>query len=112
MISVFEEIIISTPSMMLGFPAFPTPTIFPSFIPMSALIIPKIGSITIALVITRSRDSALETPLACPSPSRILFPPPNTDSSPYWIKSFSISIIKSVSARRIRSPVVGPNKST
>jgi len=111
-ISVFEEIIISISSMMSGLPAFPTPIIFPSLIPISALMIPKIGSITIALVITRSSDSALVTPLACPCPSRTLFPPPNTASSPYLIKSFSISIIKSVSARRILSPTVGPNKST
>ena len=112
MISVLDEIIISTSSAIFGFPAFPTPTILPSFTPMSALIIPKIGSKIIAFVITRSSESALDTPLACPIPSRILFPPPKTDSSPCLIKSFSISIIKSVSARRTLSPVVGPNKST
>src|SRR6476620_3334574 len=44
----------------------------------------------------------------CPIPSRITFPPPNTTSSPYVVKSFSIWIIKSVSAKRMESPVVGP----
>src|SRR4029077_12486600 len=42
-------------------------------------------------------------------PSRITFPPPNFTSSPYTVKSFSTSIIKSVSARRTLSPTVGPN---
>src|SRR5690625_6353750 len=36
------------------------------------------------------------------------FPPPNTTSSPYFVKSFSTSINKSVSAKRTESPVVGP----
>jgi len=54
MISVLDEIIISTSSAIFGFPAFPTPTIFPSFTPMSALIIPKTGSKIIAFVITKT----------------------------------------------------------
>src|SRR5882724_3356052 len=44
-------------------------------------------------------------------PSRITLPPPNLASSPGVVRSFSISINKSVSARRTRSPVVGPYKS-
>src|SRR5262249_60512648 len=45
----------------------------------------------------------------CPMPSRMTFPPPNFTSSPYVVKSFSTSITRSVSARRTRSPTVGPN---
>src|SRR6201993_4404335 len=37
------------------------------------------------------------------------FPPPNFTFSPYVVKSFSTSTIKSVSARRTLSPTVGPN---
>src|SRR5699024_9744935 len=36
------------------------------------------------------------------------FPPPNTTSSPYFVKSFSTLMNKSVSAKRTESPVVGP----
>ena len=54
----------STSSMTFGLPAFPTPKIFPSLIPISALIIPNFGSIIIALVITKSADSSRNTPLA------------------------------------------------
>src|SRR5262245_31793398 len=47
----------------------------------------------------------------CPIPSRRTLPPPNTTSSPYDVKSFSISMTSSVSARRTRSPTLGPNRS-
>src|SRR5579864_1728937 len=49
--------------------------------------------------------------LLCPIPSRMTLPPPKVTSSPYTVKSFSISISNSVSARRTRSPVVGPYRS-
>ena len=99
-------------SITFGLPAFPIPAIFPSFIPMSVFIIPCIGSRSIALVMTRSTESSLFTPLACPSPSLALFPPPKTSSSPYVSRSFSTSMTKSVSPSLILSPVVGPNNST
>ena len=102
----------SMSSITSGLPAFPTPRILPSLIPMSALIIPSFGSMIIALVITKSAESSRNTPVACPSPSLALFPPPNTNSSPYFMRSFSISITKSVSASLTLSPVVGPNNST
>jgi hypothetical protein len=112
--SVFDETImfLDTPSIVLGLPALPIPKINPFFIPISALMIPSIGSIKIALVITRSRELLLFTPLACPIPSRILLPPPKTSSSPYIVRSFSISIMRSVSANLILSPFVGPYNST
>ena len=112
MISVFDETTMSTSSITFGFPALPTPRIFPSLIPISAFMIPSIGSIIMALVITKSAESSRKTPLACPSPSLALLPPPNTNSSPYLIRSFSISITKSVSANLTLSPAVGPNNST
>src|SRR5438132_14337305 len=49
--------------------------------------------------------------LLCPIPSRITLPPPKVTSSPYTVKSFCTSISNSVSARRTRSPVVGPYRS-
>src|SRR6266487_3570072 len=49
--------------------------------------------------------------LLCPIPSRMTLPPPKVTSSPYTVKSFSTSISSSVSARRTRSPVVGPYRS-
>jgi len=111
-ISVLEEMTMSTSSMTFGFPALPIPTILPSFMPMSALMIPRIGSSITAFVIARSSEFSLETPLACAIPSRALFPPPNTVSSPCFIKSLSISTIRSVSASLILSPAVGPKRST
>ena len=80
--------------------------------PMSAFMIPSTGSIIIALVITKSAEFSRNTPLACPNPSLALLPPPKTNSSPYLIKSFSISIIRSVSANLTLSPTVGPNNAT
>ena len=44
----------------------------------------------------------------CPMPSRITLPPPNFASSPGTVRSRSIRMSRSVSARRTRSPVVGP----
>src|SRR5699024_7524483 len=44
--------------------------------------------------------------------SRIDLPPPKTDSSPPPERSSSTSINKSVSASRMRSPVVGPYDAT
>jgi hypothetical protein len=43
-----------------------------------------------------------------PIDSRMTLPPPNTTSSPPTQWSRSTSIQRSVSARRMRSPVVGP----
>ena len=63
-ISVFDETTMSISSITFGFPAFPTPRIFPSRIPMSAFMIPRVGSIIIALVITKSAESFRKTPLA------------------------------------------------
>ena len=62
--SVFDDIIMFTPSITFGLPALPTPAIKPFLMPISALIIPRIGSITIAFVITRSSAFLLVTPLA------------------------------------------------
>src|SRR5699024_1351433 len=64
-----------------------------------------------AFVITVSGTFSLSSRVisgCCPIPSRMTFPPPNTTSSPYFVKSFSTSINKSVSAKRTESPVVGP----
>ena len=63
-ISVLDDTMISTSSITSGLPAFPTPKIFPSLIPISALIIPNLGSIIIALVITKSAEFSRNTPLA------------------------------------------------
>ena len=80
--SVFADIIISIPSITFGLPAFPIPAINPFLIPISALIIPRTGSMIIAFVITRSSASLLVTPFAWPIPSLALLPPPKTISSP------------------------------
>ena len=69
---------------------------------------PALSTIT-ALVITRSGVPDSRRAVAdCPMPSRITFPPPNFASSPYTVASCSIWMTRSVSARRMRSPVVGP----
>src|ERR1700681_1992095 len=61
---------------------------------------------------TRSRTPSAEVAVEdCPMPSRITLPPPNFASSPGVVRSFSISMNNSVSARRTRSPVVGPYRS-
>ena len=75
---------------------------------MSAFTIPQWSTIT-ALVITTSRAPACEVAEAdWPMPSRSTLPPPNLASSPGVVRSRSISIRSSVSASRMRSPVVGP----
>eukprot|EP00968_Pinguiococcus_pyrenoidosus_P018365 scaffold1896_cov262-Pinguiococcus_pyrenoidosus.AAC.5 len=61
-----------------------------------------------ALVITRSRTFGAEMPAICPMPSRRTFPPPNLHSSPYTVKSRSMTIDSDVSPRRTLSPTVGP----
>src|SRR5579864_6560635 len=58
-----------------------------------------------------STPSAATAEADCPMPSRITLPPPNLASSPGVVRSFSISMKSSVSARRTRSPVVGPYRS-
>ena len=98
-----------TPSITYGLPALPMPAMRPSLIPMSALTIPNIGSITMTLVITRSRAPwSLRKPGVWPMPSRIVLPPPKTISSPWVSRSRSTSQISEVSASRKRSPAVGP----
>ena len=100
-----------TPSIMSGLPALPMPTMRPSRMPISAFTIPH-QSMMIAFVITRS--SAPFARVAdgdWPMPSRMTLPPPNLASSPGTVRSRVISISKSVSARRMRSPAVGPYRS-
>ena len=82
MTSVPDPTIMSTPSITFGLPALPTPAIRPFLMPISALIMPRTGSMTIVFVITRSSAFLLVTPLIWPMPSRVLFPPPKTSSSP------------------------------
>ena len=73
----------STPSMVRGLPALPTPTMRPSRMPISALRMPSTASMISALVITKSRaPSALVRSPWTAIPSRMVFPPPNTASSP------------------------------
>src|SRR5215813_5566237 len=62
-----------------------------------------------ALVIAVSTAPSIRVRCDCPMPSRMTFPPPNFTSSPYVVRSFSTSMTRSVSARRTRSPTVGPN---
>src|SRR5215813_12116903 len=62
-----------------------------------------------ALVMTVSTAPSMRVRCDCPMPSRMTLPPPNFTSSPYVVKSFSTSMTSSVSARRTRSPTVGPN---
>ena len=72
-----------TPSMVLGLPALPIPTILPALIPMSALTTPWIGSMMVAFVSTKSKQpELLVAALSKPIPSRSVLPPPNTASSP------------------------------
>ena len=51
-----------------------------------------------------SRVSVALTPI----PSRKTLPPPNLDSCPYTVKSFSMAAKRLVSPRRTLSPTVGP----
>ena len=98
--------------MMFGFPALPIPTIRPARTPISALTMPINGSMTTALVITRSSAPlALVASADCAMPSRIDFPPPKTASSPGTVRSRSTSQMRFVSASRNRSPAVGPYSS-
>jgi hypothetical protein len=91
---------------MSGLPALPMPAMRPFLMPMSALTMPQWSMIS-AFVITVSTTSCA-TRWLWPMPSRITLPPPNFTSSPYTAKSFSTCTNSSVSARRTRSPVVGP----
>jgi hypothetical protein len=97
----------STPSIVSGLPALPIPTMRPSRMPMSALTMPQ-WSRTTAPVITRSGVPSARVAPDWPIDSRITLPPPNTTSSPPAQRSSVTSISRSVSARRMRSPVVGP----
>ena len=98
-----------TPSITLGLPDLPTATINPWRTPMSALMTPSIGSMMMALVMTRSRAPLrLVASEACPMPSRADLPPPNTNSSPWVSRSRSTWQTRDVSAKRNRSPTVGP----
>ena len=96
-----------------GLPALPMPTIRPSLMPMSPLTMPSTGRCTITLVMTRSSaPSACGGRGAWPMPSRIDLPPPKTRLVAVdRARSRSISMIRSVSASRTRSPVVGPYRS-
>src|SRR5919108_4108769 len=66
-------------------------------------------------VMTVSGVPSARVARACPMDSRMTLPPPKTASSPAAPgppeRSSSISISRSVSASRMRSPVVGPNRS-
>jgi len=64
---------------------------------------------TTALVMTRSGEPSARVVVPCAIDSRIVLPPPKTASSPAGaVRSTSTSIQSSVSARRRRSPTVGP----
>ena len=97
----------STPSIVSGLPALPIPTMRPSRTPMSALMTPQWSRMT-APVMTRSGAPSARVAIDWPIDSRITLPPPNTTSSPPTQRSSVTSIHRSVSARRMRSPVVGP----
>jgi hypothetical protein len=102
-----------TPSMTSGLPALPRPTIRPSRTPTSAFTTPQWSS-TSAPVITRSGVPAPRVVRAWPMDSRITLPPPKTTSSPPCgprQRSSVTSMTRSVSARRTRSPTVGPYSS-
>src|SRR5512146_52595 len=104
-----------TPSMVSGLPALPSATIRPSLTPISALTTPQWSSTT-APVMTRSGVPSARVAVAWPMDSRMTLPPPKMASSPASgpegsgppQRSSVTSISRSVSASRIRSPVVGP----
>ncbi len=101
-----------TPSIVSGLPALPSPTMRPSRTPTSAFTTPQ-WSRTRAPVITRSAAPSARVARDWPIDSRITLPPPKTASSPPRgprLRSSSTRIVRSVSARRTRSPVVGPNR--
>jgi hypothetical protein len=99
------------PSIVSGLPALPMAAIRPSTTLTSALTTPQWSRIT-APVITRSAAPSARVVRAWPIDSRITLPPPNTASSPApagpMDRSSVTSTNRSVSASRIRSPVVGP----
>ncbi len=102
-----------TPCMVSGLPALPSPTMRPSRTPTSALTTPQ-WSRTSAPVMTRSAAPSARVARDWPIDSRITLPPPNTTSSPPCgprVRSSSTRIVRSVSASRSRSPVVGPKSS-
>ena len=103
-----------TPSITSGLPALPRAEIRPSLMPRSHFTMPQWSSTT-APVITRSGEPDADVDPPWPIDSRITLPPPKTASSPERPgppqRSSSTSISRSVSARRILSPVVGPNRS-
>ncbi len=104
----------STPSIVSGLPALPMPTIRPSRTPTSALTTPQWSRIT-APVMTRSGAPSARVTAAWPIDSRITLPPPKITSSPEAaprLRSSVTSMSRSVSASRMRSPTVGPNRST
>ncbi len=83
----------------------------PSRMPTSALTTPQWSSTT-APVMTRSGAPSARVARPWPMDSRMTLPPPKTASSPASPgppeRSSVTSISRSVSASRIRSPVVGP----
>mmetsp|Transcript_4831 Transcript_4831/g.13495 ORF Transcript_4831/g.13495 Transcript_4831/m.13495 type:complete len:229 (+) Transcript_4831:947-1633(+) len=71
-----------TPAMQSGLPDLPMPTMRLPLMPMSALTMPRLASMTRALVMTTSKAASALTPVAWPMPSRRTLPPPNLHSSP------------------------------
>ncbi len=107
-IAVWESTTSSTPSVFSGLPARPTPTIRPSLTPMLVLRTPSSGSMTTTPRITMSRALSRGARPVTSSPSRVVLPQPPSSSSPGSVSSPSTRTHRSVSASRIRSPVVGP----
>src|SRR4029453_505000 len=66
--------------------------------------------ITALVMTTSSTPAARVARTAWPMPSRITLPPPNFASSPGVVRSRSMRMNSSVSARRTRSPLVGRKK--
>ncbi len=85
----------------------------PSRTPTSALTTPQWSSTT-APVITRSGAPSALVRADWPIDSRITLPPPKSTSSPDAaprLRSSVTSMSRFVSASRMRSPTVGPNRS-
>ena len=106
MISVPGPITMSTPGWTSGLPALPIRAKRPSLIAMSAFTMPQWS--TISAFVTTVSATSFAIRWLWPIPSRITLPPPNFTSSPWIVKSRSTSTKSAVSARRTRSPVVGP----